>query len=506
MEIPADRSEPDAATGPLLTAGAVLAEQLPLLVQLLDGEASALTDAERADGVVALAKLCGQVDAAFVALTGDWDGRTVWTADGARSGAAWLSARTELPRQGCAAAVHLGRDLRSCPAVATAFADGVLGRAKVAMLMRARTRVETVFADHEAALIDEIRSLTVDQARVVIGHWRRLALATVGAEADGSDDPAVPDDPEDDNRFHLSGTFDGRFVGDLDLDPVSGTELANALNARIDQWFRDGTATATDGIGRSRRQAMALMDLVRHGAEPRREHGQARPSVSVVLDFDEVVGTAADGPADAVRRRCHLDDGTPINRSTAERLLGDGSVVQILRRLGMDGHDHVIAVTSAARTCTPRQRRALDARDGGCQFPGCHQSGRGTDAHHVDHWSRTRSTDIKRMVLLCAFHHRLIHRGFTLYRDRSGTVTVTTPDGHTLIRAGPGQQVLREDQGGPPSSPLRPARGPVRPATRFRTLTERRTADEREDDWHAAQIEATYAALHQRASVLAGPA
>lgn len=469
----------------------MLAANVPLLRQLLDGDGADLTDGERSDGVLALAKLAGQIDAAFVGLVGDWDGRTIWTGDGARSGAAWLTARTELARQACAAAVHLGRDLRSCPRVAEAFADGVLGRAKVAALMRARTRVETVFAEHEEALIGEIRSLTVEQARVVIGHWRRLALATVGADPDGSDDAGSDEpDPEGDNAFHLSQSFDGRFVGDLDLDPVSGTELRNAIHARIDQWFRDGTATATDGIVRSRRQAMALMDLVRDGATPGVEHGRARPSVAVVVDYDEVVATLADSPADAMHRRCHLDDGTPIARSTAERLMCEGSVTEVLRFLGLDGRDHVIAVSSQVRTCSPRQRTALDERDQGCQFPGCDRPARQTDAHHVDGWARTKRTDINRMVLLCPFHHRCIHRGFTLERSADGAVTVTTPDGTTLTRAGPGQQALHPDQGGPPEPTVRPGAARARPPTRFRTLTERRTASEHADARHAALIRA----------------
>ncbi len=439
--------------------------------------------------MLALAKLVGQIDAAFVDLVSGWDGRTIWTGDGARSGAAWLTARTELPRQACAAAVHLGRDLRACPLVAEAFAHGVLGRAKVAALMRARTRVESVFADHEAALIAEIRSLTVEQARVVIGHWRRLALATAGADPDGSDDAGCDDtDPEADNAFWLSQTFDGRFVGNLDLDPVSGTELRNAIDARINEWFRDGTAATGDGIDHRRRQAMALMDLVRDGATPGLEHGRARPSVAVVVDYDEVVATMADTPADAMHRRCHLDDGTPIARSTAERLMCEGSVTEVLRFLGLDGRDHVIAVSSQVRTCSPRQRTALDERDHGCQFPGCDRPARQTDAHHVDGWTRTKRTDINRMVLLCPFHHRCIHRGFTLERRADGTVTVVAPDGTTLTRAGPGQQVLRPDQGGPPEPTVRPGAARARPPTRFRTLTERRTAAEHADARHGTLI------------------
>ncbi len=96
--------------------------------------------------------------------------------------------------------VHLARDLRACPHVARAFTEGVLDGAKVAMLMRARTRVEELFAEHEEAIVAEIRSLTVDQARNVIAHWRRLALATVGVDDDGSEVCPIPATPRTTTR------------------------------------------------------------------------------------------------------------------------------------------------------------------------------------------------------------------------------------------------------------------------------------------------------------------
>ena len=43
-------------------------------------------------------------------------------------------------------------------------------------------------------------------------------------------------------------------------------------------------------------------------------------SLQLVLDLPEATGTPADGPQDVMRRRCQLSDGTPVPRSTAERL------------------------------------------------------------------------------------------------------------------------------------------------------------------------------------------
>ncbi|MFI7123671.1 DUF222 domain-containing protein [Amycolatopsis sp. NPDC049868] len=63
------------------------------------------------------------------------------------------------------------------------------------------------------------------------------------------------------------------------------------------------------------------------------------------------------------------------------------------------------------RFVTPGQRRALNIRDGGCAFPGCHRKPKNCHAHHIHHWADGGPTDLRNLVLLCSFHHRLIHHG-----------------------------------------------------------------------------------------------
>ncbi|OXM50213.1 HNH endonuclease [Amycolatopsis thailandensis] len=63
------------------------------------------------------------------------------------------------------------------------------------------------------------------------------------------------------------------------------------------------------------------------------------------------------------------------------------------------------------RFVTPGQRRALNIRDRGCAFPGCHRKPKNCHAHHIHHWADGGPTDLRNLVLLCGFHHRLIHHG-----------------------------------------------------------------------------------------------
>src|SRR3954471_11447974 len=55
-------------------------------------------------------------------------------------------------------------------------------------------------------------------------------------------------------------------------------------------------------------------------------------------------------------------------------------------------------------------RRALYLRDRGCAFPGGHRPPRHCQGHHIRHWADGGPTELGNLVLLCAHHHRLLHR------------------------------------------------------------------------------------------------
>jgi hypothetical protein len=119
----------------------------------------------------------------------------------------------------------------------------------------------------------------------------------------------------------------------------------------------------------------------------------------VVLHVDSDT-LAADGSG---LGRSELEDGTRVSAETSRRLSCDASVVPI--RHSVDGS--VLDVGRRTRTIPPSLRRALEARDQGCRFPGCGL--RFTDAHHVKHWADGGETALDNLVLLCSHHHRLVH-------------------------------------------------------------------------------------------------
>lgn len=457
---------------------AILREQVGLLADLLEADAGSLTEGELADGVLALAKLSGQVDAAFTEVVGAFDAHQVHVADGARTAQQWIAARSEIPTGQVNAVRKRARCLRSCPASSKAYRQGALGTAKVRLLLAAREDVEAQFLVDEEWLVRQIERLTVPRARLFLERWRATALASAGL-----DDDKPPTDPGD-NSLHVSTTFGGRRAISGDLDSINGATLQNLIAAEVDRLFNTGEFRPDDGLKPSQRASRALLNLVERGAKSSSLHGEVRPSVTLLIDLRTLLGIPVVDATDLLLRRSNLVDGTPVDRQTAIELLTRAHLTAVLGSFATDGRFHPTAEIRETRAPNGRQRRALDLRDEGCVFPGCTSPPAHTHAHHVDTWQATHQTTVPRLVLLCSFHHHAIHdRGFGLSLDGS-KVTVTRPDGTELPHTPHGQRIPTHTEGSD--------RGPAPPTryrpTRFRPLSDTRSAARRKTAWKVEQL------------------
>jgi Domain of unknown function (DUF222)/HNH endonuclease len=127
---------------------------------------------------------------------------------------------------------------------------------------------------------------------------------------------------------------------------------------------------------------------------------------------------------------CAIEDGPGISPETARRLSCDASIVAMAEKDGKP-----LSVGRRTRSIPPATRRALVARDGRCQFPGCERR-RFVDAHHIRHWAHGGETSLDNLVLLCRHHHRHVHEGgHRLVRDPDGQLEFRRPDGALLSRA-----------------------------------------------------------------------
>ncbi|WP_241834642.1 HNH endonuclease signature motif containing protein [Pseudofrankia asymbiotica] len=125
-----------------------------------------------------------------------------------------------------------------------------------------------------------------------------------------------------------------------------------------------------------------------------------RPHLTVTTTIDALLGHTGAAPATT-------GHGLALSHATLKRICCDANLTHIL--LSQEGMPLELGRTR--RLVPPSLRRALVARDGGCTFPGCQKNAAWADAHHVVHWLLGGETNLDNLVLLCGFHHRVVHRG-----------------------------------------------------------------------------------------------
>jgi hypothetical protein len=171
--------------------------------------------------------------------------------------------------------------------------------------------------------------------------------------------------------------------------------------------------------GTEARRADALVVLCSTGSRPEDEPDRATVIVHARMDDDQL-------------GECEIEDGPAIDADTARRLACNA------RRQTVVEDESGLPVRLGRMTREPPawMIRHLKYRDGECRFPGC-GSKRYTQAHHIVWWEQGGRTDLENLVLVCTFHHRLVHEyGWRVRREEDGTVSWFRRQGQPY-RAGP---------------------------------------------------------------------
>ena len=175
------------------------------------------------------------------------------------------------------------------------------------------------------------------------------------------------------------------------------------------------------------RRALALIDLAAQAAghaehcDPAKVAG--RPTV--IVGVDEQTLHDDYGAAE-------LEGGTVIPGKVAQRLACDAHIIFASMKDG-----EILDLGRKTRTPSAALRRYLIARDGGCVFEGCQTPAGACEAHHIIFWTSGGPTDRANLILLCLYHHHLVHDdGWQVIGNaRSPGLHFRSPDGHTKIPA-----------------------------------------------------------------------
>ena len=108
------------------------------------------------------------------------------------------------------------------------------------------------------------------------------------------------------------------------------------------------------------------------------------------------------------------EGGDVIPGATLRRLLCSGRIQAVLE----DPSGTALGVGRMTRVVPAWMQRQIRHRDRECRFPACGARAF-TQVHHIEWWRNGGRTDLDNLVLLCSFHHRLVHEHGWSVRVRS---------------------------------------------------------------------------------------
>ena len=360
------------------------------------------------DDLIRLRRIIDRIELEFSTVAGAFAATEEEEWQGCLSPPHWIRLECGMTAAAATSAIAVGSQACGLATSIAAVEEGRLGFAHLALMAgtaRAFQDSPTATPFVEQPLLEQAMSHTLSRFRVDCAHARHA-----------HDAQAFQAEQLKDVEYRTldlrTGEGGAVFIKGF-LDPVGGAALCTALDPLA---RRAGT---DDDRSRSRRYADALIELAGHGLDtsllPR--VGGQRPHLQVTTSLDTLVG-AAGAPAGMLER------AGPISTPTVQRLACDASVTRVL--LGPDAA--VVDVGRARRLPSAPTRRALDARHGGCEWPGCDRPTSWTAAHHIKHWASGGATDLDNLVLVCHRHHWLVHEGgWKLVRGVDGLLMSVAP-------------------------------------------------------------------------------
>ncbi|TFI44504.1 HNH endonuclease [Rhodococcus sp. 1R11] len=407
------------------------------------------------------------LEARRIALVADIDTRVSREKLGFPGPAGWLTSTTLLTPSKANKIVALARGLKNFPDIADAVNTGSMTVDHAALIL---TFAETPPKNLPQEGRDIARKAMITAATGPGASTDNIREAITKLEDTYGGNKPPPEDT-DRNELFASKTLNGRLVAKMDFDAITGEKLLTALSPLTEpRPAADGTP---DERSPARRRADAFGHILDRylASSDRPTEGGEKPHVNLHIrlqDLTDLRDSADDITDDETSRAATESDtetdaadpvdintGDPIDTDAATEpdhengsgsgdcgggdavadrgayrdLFGDGTTVGWLPWMGplsrntsrqlacdcvltaivMDENGNPLNLARTARTVTAKQKRALTARDHGCAFPGCGKPAAWTEGHHIWHWADGGPTDMNNLVLLCGFHHRLIH-------------------------------------------------------------------------------------------------
>jgi hypothetical protein len=424
-----------------------------------------------------MAEIEVNIDAAMhrsLTLLRAYDKSGAWVGRNARSCAHWLSWRLGLRMGAARERVRVAHALEGLPMVDAGLRDGRLSYSKVRALTRVATpenearlvemagdasaselericrgvrradpqpedpprryvhsrptrdgmtRIEIQLYPHEAATVMQ----AIEAARTALLEQDRPSDAS--AETPPSEEVRSAEPPSDGDVSSETREPDD---DEVDVDSPEAVARREELLRKIELAW-NGQASILGGRAAVASSPGAAEGLL-HLAESFAGGGSARPVDERQQLVVHLTPSLLDGAV-----RAELPDGTLLSTETLRKIACDTGLTGVMK----DARGNVLDVGRRTRTVRPPLRRALMLRDEcRCRFPGCAHT-KWLHAHHVESWLEGGETKLENLVLLCPFHHQLLHeRAFAIrpapasgfeFIDREGRVIERAPAPAPLV-------------------------------------------------------------------------
>ncbi len=299
----------------------------------------------------------------WLELIAEFDRREAWESWGCRSCAEWVAWQCSLNTRAAREHVRVARRLQELPKIHGQFASGRLSYSNV----RALTRVAE--PESEVDLLELARQATASQLERIVRGLRRVTTREA--------------DERQQNRYLVTWWGDdGSLSVHAQLPPEDGAVFLRALDAAHDR-LREGhehsgyrrpdwrgSAEPPVGCG----SAEPRTTPIEHQRPVRHTHADALVELAAASPgargsperYEVVVHVDADVLSHDARGQVRIDDGPALAPETARRLACDASLISMVERRG-----EALSIGRRSRVVPPSLRRAVEARDGGCRFPGC---------------------------------------------------------------------------------------------------------------------------------------
>lgn len=375
-----------------------------------DGEQLGASPDDRAAWIAGLQQLRDAVDATMLASVASFDaagdGEIL---HGAASTQGWLRGALGVAPGEASERVRLSRGMRGVLGGAVErMRDGEMTYDHVRAVERAVRHLPTEHQADAGALLTDLAAQS--DVTAVRSAGRHLRFVT---DPEGT----LRDAERQFERRHLtlSPLLDGMTAVDGLLDAEAAALLTAALEPFLVPEGPEDLRSA------AQRRADGLVEIVRSACDHRLlpQVASERPHLQVLWGATTPPGSAPERTPSTAGLLPQAPGGPALlHPVSVGRIACDAAVTRVL--LSPEGLPVELGRTT--RLFSAGQRRLLAVRDGGCRFPGCHRPPSFTDAHHVHSWLDGGPTDISNGLLLCRFHHRLVHEGgWTITVSAEGT-------------------------------------------------------------------------------------